>query len=265
MELSLFEQCRKKRLVLTYAIIAFSIALFYAAVCTPIHLWAYSNILVSETAFLIIWDGVVTAVNYCFYWISFAFVLYFLSRFTVKNSKSVLGIYLGASAFLYMANLISSCLVNGFADFVVNDLLDILMYLGLDALQMGIMLLVTWRILKPSQDRAMQTYLMECGNNPKAERKLPQYLPFVSFFDFKNPLLRSVFCASAVSAGFHILSRVRYDFFIGAPANTVDLVWMIFAYVSEIVAFLIGCLVMILLLNHLDHIESRKKERKNET
>ena len=259
MELSLFDECRKKRLSITYALIIFATALFYAAVCTPIHIWAYSNILVSETAFLIIWDGVVTTVGYCFYWFSFSFVLYFISRFAVKNSKSVLGIYLGASAFLYTANLLSSCIVNGFSDFVINDLLDILMYVAFDVLQMAIVVLLAWRFMKLSQDHAKQIYLLERSKDPNAELKMPKLLPFVSVFDFKNPLLRSVYYASAVSAGLHILSRVRYDLFVGMPADTVDLIWMIFAYVSELLAFLIGVFVIILILNQLYLKEEQRK------
>ena len=171
----------------------------------------------------------------------------------------MLGIYLGASAFLYTANLISSCLVNGFSDFVINDLLDILMYVAFDTLQMAVVVLIAWRVMKPSQERAVQMYLNTRGNDPDATLTMPRWLPFASVFDFKNPLLRSVYLASGVSAGLHILSRIRYDLFVGAPANTVDLVWMIFAYVSELLAFLIGTLVIILILNQLYFKEEQRR------
>ncbi|MBQ9761246.1 MAG: hypothetical protein IJW16_07850 [Clostridia bacterium] len=259
MELSLLDRYRKKRLTLIYAVLIFGIALFYAAVCTPVHIWAYSNILVSETVFLIVWDGVVTAVNYLFYWVSFAFMLYFFARFTAKNSKSVLFVYLGASAFLYLANLLSSCIVNGFADFVLNDLLDVLMYTALDAAQMAFAALLAWWALKPAQEHARRVYLKARGDDPEATLKMPRFLPFTRLFDLKNPLMRSAFLASAISAVFHIASRIRYDIFFGAPVNTADLLWMIFAYVSELIAWLVGYFIMILLLNHLDIREGKKE------
>ena len=259
MELSLLDRYRKKRLTLIYAVLIFGIALFYAAVCTPVHIWAYSNILVSETVFLIVWDGVVTAVNYLFYWVSFAFMLYFFARFTAKYSKSVLFVYLGASAFLYLANLLSSCIVNGFADFVLNDLLDVLMYTALDAAQMAFAALLAWWALKPAQEHARRVYLKARGDDPEATLKMPRFLPFTRLFDLKNPLMRSAFLASAISAVFHIASRIRYDIFFGAPVNTADLLWMIFAYVSELIAWLVGYFIMILLLNHLDIREGKKE------
>ena len=242
MELSLFEACRKKRLTLVYAITAFAIALFYAAVCTPIQIWAYSNILVSETVFLILGDGVVTAVGYAFYWVSFAFVLYFLSRFTAKSCKSVLGVYLGASAFLYLASLLSSCLVNGFEDFVLNDLLDVLMYVGLDAAQMAIVFLIGWKLINGRDS-----------------------LPIPSLLQWKNPMARSAFLASAVSALIHIASRIRYDLFYGIPTDTADLLWMISAYVSELVALIVGYLLIVLLLNLLEAKEAERRKNYSES
>ncbi len=236
MELSWFEACRKKRLTLTFALTAFAIALFYAAVCTPVQIWAYSNVLVSETVFLILWDGVVTAVGYSFYWVSFAFVLYFLSRFTIKNCKAVLGVYLGASAFLYLANLIASCLVNGFSDFVLNDLLDVLMYVGLDAAQMAIVVLIGWKLVNGVES-----------------------LPLTSLFRWKNPMARSAFFAATVSPLVHIATRIRYDVFFGVPTDTADLLWMISAYLSELVAWIVGYLLIVLLLNYLDVKEAAKK------
>lgn len=259
MTLSLFDACRKRRLTQLFSIVIFSVALFYAAVCMPVYWLASSNILLLESAFFIIWDGVATIVSYLFYWTAFAFMLYFASRFTLKNSKALLGVYLGASTFLYGSTLISYCLVNGFSDFAVKDLLDILIYVSIDAVIMALAVLIAWRILKPMQDRAKRTYLQQLSQDPDAELKMPKWLPFVRLFDFKNELMRCAFFASSVSAGYHIISRIGYDIFFGAPGNTVDLLWMIFAYVSEIVALFVGYFVMLLILNQLDMKEEEKQ------
>lgn len=262
MTLSLFEKCRHSRLRLKYAIVIFAIAIFYAAVCTPIAIWAYSDVLISSSVFLTVWDVVVTAVNYSFYWVSFAFMLYFVSRFTLKNSKGILGIYVGACAFLYVANLLSSCIMNGFSDLYLTDLRDILMYVAFDALQMAIAVWIAHILLSPAQILAQRTFMIEKASNPEATLKMPQCFPFTGVFALKNRLMRAAFFASMVSFAVHVLSRVIYDaFLLGAPRGIEDLLWMIFAYLSEIVACFVGYFVIILILHQLHLKEAEKKAR----
>jgi hypothetical protein len=261
MKLSLFEAARKKALMRQYTLIAFSIALFYAIVCTPIRILGYTNVLFINSVFSVVWDLVVTAVNYAFYWISFAYMLYMVSRFTIGNCKGFFGVYIGASAFLYVASLLASFIYLGnFYEFVLNDLLDIVMTVGFDAVQMGIVALIACTLLRPHQERAMRAHRLALTKNPKAVLKMPQWLPFASFFDFGNPLMRSSLFSALVSSGIHILTRIRYDLFFGEPVNNVDLLWIIIYYASEIVAFVVGYLVLVLLLNHFYLKEDEKKQ-----
>ena len=262
MTLSLFEKCRQTRLQKQYAIVIFAIALFYAAVCTPIYIWAYSDILISRSIFVTVWDVIVTAVNYSFYWISFSIVLYFMSRFTLKSCKGVLGIYVGACAFLYVANLLASCIMNGFSALDGRDFLDVLMYVGLDALQMAIVVWIAYTLLSPAQILAQRKYAIEKAQNPDAMLKMPVWLPFGGLFCLQNKLMRAAFFASMVSFLVHALSRAIYDIFLlGAPRGLEDLLWMIFAYVSEIVAFFVGYFVIVLILNQLHVKEAQKTAR----
>ncbi len=260
MNLTLYEKCRKKQLLKQYTIIAFAIALFYAAVCTPVFIQGKTNVMLINSIFPIIWDVVMTAVNYIFYWVSFAYVLYFIAYFSLQNCKGILGIYLGVSLFLYSANLLSSLLtLNDFSAFRLNDLWDIAMYVLFDTLHMAAVVLIGSVLLLPIQKRAIRARSVALKKDPNAKLNLPKWLPFGSFFDLKNELMRSAFFASAISAGIHIFSRIVYDLFFGEPAGTADLLWMISAYISEILALIAGYLVIIFILNQLFFQEERKR------
>ena len=261
MKLSLFEACRKKALLKQYTLIAFAIAVFYSVVCMPIRILGYTDVLLINSIFSVVWDLVVTFVIYAFYWVPFAYMLYLTSRFTIGNCKGFFGIYIGVSTFLYSASLLTQFLyLKNFYEFVLNDLLDIVMYVTFDAVQMGIVTLIAWCILRPLQERAKRAHRLALTKNPKAPLMMPQWLPFGSFFNLKNELMRCAFLASAVSAGIHILTRVRYDLFFGEPVNNVDLAWIIVSYFSEIVAFVVGYLVIVLILNQLYLKEEQKKD-----
>lgn len=261
MELTLYEKCRKKRLNLQYAIVIFSIALFYAAVITPLFIQGKTNIMLINSVFPVVWDVIKTAVEYLFYWVSFAYVLYFVSRFSIQNCKGILATYFGASVFLYSANLLSSLItLNDFSAFRLNDLKDVMMYVAFDSLHMAAVVLIAFAFLTPLQKRAIYAQRLTRKKDPNAALKLPQWLPFRSFFDLKNELMRTALCASAISAGIHICSRIIYDMFFGKPLGTADLLWMISAYVAEILAFVAGYLIIIFLLNQLYLKEELKKD-----
>ena len=261
MELSLYEQCRKKRLLMRFSIWIFSAALLYSAVCMPIFIWAQSDIILSEGIFLTIWQMVSTVVNCIYYWIAFAYMLYFVSRFTVANCKSFFAIFIASSFALYAVSLLSSGLLVGFEDFTLNDVWDILMYVAFDAIQMAIVTLIAWALLRHLQARSVRAYLFELTKNPKATLTMPQWLPFDRLFDRKNELMRASLFAAIIPAAGRLLSRLYYDiFFFGAPVGVADTVWMIFYYLADIALFVIGYLFIVLWLNRLDLCEDRRRD-----
>lgn len=260
MTLTFYEKCRKIRLLKQFTILILAISAFYAAVCTPVLIWAQSDILIADSVFLTVWDVVMTMVNYAFYWVSFAYILYAISKFTLGNCKSFLGFYFVASLFRYAANLLAACVMDGFSMLYWSDLFNILLYVGLDAVQMGVVVLLVWLCVKNRQERAMLAHRRALAEDPNAPLKMPQWLPFTSLFDLKkNELVRAAFLTSTVPAVIHIASRIRYDIFIGAPASVADTVWMIVYYLSDVAAWLIGYLLIVFLLNQLHAFEEKKK------
>ena len=243
-----------------FSIWIFSAALLYSAVCMPIFIWAPSDILLSEGIFLTIWQMVSTVVNCIYYWIAFAYMLYFVSRFTVANCKSFFAIFIASSFALYAVSLLSSGLLVGFEDFTLNDVWDILMYVAFDAIQMAIVTLIAWALLRHLQARSMRVYLFELTKNPNATVTMPQWLPFDRFFDRKNELMRASLFAAIIPAAGRLLSRLYYDiFFFGSPVGVADTIWMIFYYLADIALFFIGYLFIVLWLNRVDLCEDRRR------
>lgn len=260
MKLSVYEQCRKKRLTLQYAIIGFAIVLLYSAVCQPVFIWAKNDIIIRDSMFPVIWEMLSNIVNYLFYCVSFVYMLYLASRFTLRACKPFFAIYASASAVMYAVSLLSAVILKEISALGLGDLLDILMYVGFDALQMAIASFIAWKLLHGKQERAMRAYLFALSKDPNAEPVVQQWLPFASLFDLKNELMRTAFFAAMIPAAWRILGRLYYDiFFWGLPVNLTDALWMVFYYLADVALFFLGYLLIVLLLNRIDSKEDRRQ------
>ncbi|MBO5295090.1 MAG: hypothetical protein J6B71_07615 [Clostridia bacterium] len=120
-ELSLFEGYRRKKLTVRLAICLFAIALFYAAVCTPIARFVASDVLLANTVLPSVIDIVILFFNYSFYWISFGFLVYAIHRLGAKSCAPLFAVYGGAVVFRYLANQMADFCVFGFPS--INDFL----------------------------------------------------------------------------------------------------------------------------------------------
>ncbi len=227
-----------KRLTVTLA----AIIGCYACICTPIYLWTTSNILVQQTVFPIIWDYVMMAVNYLFFWVGFSAVIYATFSYGLVTLKQLLPLYGLAALVRYFANLLASYFVMGFPtaeDFFTLTLWFTLLDVLLDCVLMGVVVLIVYMLLKKRV------------HAPDACYHLKDYLPYQSTFALSNPLCRAAFLASLLPSAIRLLSRVRYDLYIGSAQSRVDLIWQIVSYASDVLLAPIGYLVMLLLINRM--------------
>ena len=251
-QLTLFEKCRKTRMTLWFTLLVFGIAFFYAAVCTPIYIWGVSDILIADSAFPMIWDGVMLICNYSFYWVVFVFLFYMLFRFGFRNCGKIFVICGCVILFRYLANLLSGYLVTGFGESVASFWYD-LPYMLLDVLFDCILICVFIWILYVKQ----RNYTYQTGQG--SEVLLRSNLPFEGFSPLRNPVQRSLLLGAMIPAGAQMISRVIYDIFYGAPTGIVDLLWMIVSYASDIMFFFVGYIVMLLLVNRLFFSEEKAR------
>ncbi len=254
MKLNLFEVCRKQKMYRGFAVYLFSIALLYAAVCTPIYHIVNSNILLAGTVLSLLLDIFMQLLNYLFYWGAFAFVLYAGLRFGIANSLSFLLTYGGAVAFRYTANLLAGYLTKGFpmfGEFIERDLLYFLIDIVMDIVQ----LLVFLWILSAVKNKYDIAYFKKNGD------MIFSYMPFSKPFDFQNPIQRCCLWGALIPSSVYLVSRIIYDCYLGAPTDLIELLWMILSYLSDLVFILIGYFFSVLFLNKLYEKEMDAKAR----
>ena len=252
MELSLFESCRKKKMLLQFGIWLSAITLFYAAVCTPLYHLINSNVLLRDTVYPLLLDFGMQFLNYLFYWCSFAYAIYALFRFGLGKGYPFLVTYALVVLLRYLINFIVGGYMTAFPtvdNFLSNELPDLLFGIGMDLLLM----LVLTLILRAVHQK--QPYVARS----KRGGVLLSNLPFSKLFDLKNPIQRAVFFAALIPASVQLILRVFFDIAWGAPVGLTDLLWMITYYALDIVYVLIGFFVIVLWINRFYFSEEKAR------
>lgn len=261
MELSIFEKCRKKALTLRFGIILFALALIYAAVCTPIYLWAMNDIAVLETVFPTVWDVIMNLINYAFYWIAFAFLLFAVSRFLFRNCAAPFAVTGAAVVFRYLANLVAAGVSEGFTSLSASDFGYAVLDIVLDLVQVSLVGLIAFLSMNRQQADVLRRRAVETYKGSGVTVPMPEWLPIGRLFDFRNPLAFAAFLAAMVPALIKLISRMIYDFSLFGPAqNTADALWMVVYYVSDLLFGFLGFLAITLILNHTHDGEEKRKE-----
>lgn len=225
----------RKRYTKRLLLLLLGIALFYAVVCTPVSIIVGSDNLLGETALPLLVDLVLSVFNYAYFWIAFAFLLYFGVCFGKKTYPAVVAIYLGVTVFRYSANLVSGFYQLSFprpSEFVS----DYLPYFIIDIFMDAVLFSVAFLIVHLCCERVI---------------RISKHLPVTKLTDRKNPVSTAAFWLALVPALVQLGSRVIYDLDFGAPQGLADLLWMIFGYLSDGMGLLIGYFVILLLVNRL--------------
>ncbi|MBQ9806640.1 MAG: hypothetical protein IJW49_09075 [Clostridia bacterium] len=237
MKLSLIHLTVLKKNLKKLALILLGIGAFYAVVCTPLYHVTNSDILFRDGVASLVVDYVMDITNFLFYWISFAFLLYVgitLGKTTLfRPFLIVIG---GAVIFRYFASLIAGYLINGIPtkwSVWREDLLYLAIDVLLDAAQITVAFLLIYR-------RSQQM----SGSS--------KYFPVTKPEDRQNPVVMTAALLAAIPSVIHLITRVIYDIWEGyIPQDGGDLLWMILGYASELLGFVAGFFVIILVINHL--------------
>ena len=251
MRLCAREDERKQKTERLGGLLLLALAMFYALICTPVYILSSTNIMISTTAFPIIWDFVQYLVQFSYFWIAFAFVIYLSVRYSMKDAKMLLLIFAGCSAGRYFLSLlVGYAMLAGSSgwDALSSDLLYMLLDILGDWLQMGLAVLLVYLFVmrKKKSDQAIS-------------------LHFPSLLCFSSPVLLCVLCVSFLPSISSLLSRVNYDLFFGAPQSAADLLWMIFYYCGDVLSGVIGYLVIFLLITQLYLKDEEAKLRDKQT
>ena len=245
MKFSLIHLTVYKKNLKKLALLLFGIAAFYAVVCTPLYHITNSDILFRDGVASLIVDYVRDIANYLFYWVIFAFLMYvgiLLGRTTlVTPYLVVIGV---AVVIRYIASLLSGYFVIGIPtkwDVWREDLLYLCFDVLFDFVQIAIAFLIIYRSV------------------PKMTSK-SCFVPITKLTDCSNPIAVTAAFLALIPAVIHLITRVIYDIWEGyVPRDGGDLLWMILGYLSEIIGFVAGYFVIVLIINHL-HMKTKQAE-----
>ena len=229
------ERSQKQKTTRWGSLIIFGIAAFYALICTPVYMLSMTFYPLSDSIFPSIWDFVQGVVNLSFYWTSLGFSVYLAARYTLKDIKEILGIYLISSAGRYVLSLlISTWMMMEWSGFWY-ELIYVIQELFLDCCLMALAMLLIYLLL----------------SKPKKEQNQTIDFQFSSPIQFSNSVLKCALAVSFIPALMRILARVRFDLFFGAPQSRADLIWIVVSYCGDILIGVIGYLVLFLMISQL--------------
>lgn len=189
-----------------------SVALFYAAICTPISQWISTDVGVNDT-FRMIWDILQSVIRFSFYWIAAAFILDFIRIF--RKAKPILILACAASVLLNFGSLAAGLIMTRDLETIGSDLLGAGLSVLLDAVQITLFRLIAYLLLQR-----------------RAEVTVPP-LP--------------IFLCAAIPSVIQVVGRLIFDINYGSPSGVEELILMIGYYFSDLASIAIGYLVILLI------------------
>ncbi len=257
MKPSEFERLYRTRMTRKMLICLGAVALFYAVVCTAVFVWIASDVLLQTSALQLIWELVMTVCNYLFYWIGFSFLLYGWVRFGLRESMPLTATYATVSVVRYFANhLVSALIVGGQS---INDFFsESLWYILLDgfadciwgALLLAVFVAVTKTTLQNADEKVRLQFL-------KAGIAAP-------LNSLSSSMRKLMLCAAIFPGAVQILARIYYDLSYGAPRHILDVLYIVFYYLSDVLFILAGYVVLTLVINKLFLFEQKSKREYHE-
>ena len=178
-----------------------ALAAVYAFICSPVNIFSYSNILISNSAFPIFWDFINDAVQYLYLWIAFAFVIYFSTKYSIKDCWRLLAFFASCSLGRYLFSLLISLAINNDWEVFGYEFKYVLIDVLSDLLMMGAVILLI--------------YLTVVRNTKQGTRI--ESVQDVSLLQISNPLIRCILASAFVPALSRVVARIFYDLFLGAP------------------------------------------------
>ncbi len=258
MSQSLFDTDRQSKMRKYFTIFLAACAGFYAILYMPIYYLLSTNIIWVNSPLLLLWMEVVAPLmNYTLYWGSFAFVIYHVCRFGFAKVHYSVAMYALFTAIRYLLGIGSYMSVMGaihWSEFFANDLFGLLFSIFMDWLQMALLLLITYLLLK----RKTKKDPMLAKDGAPSRR----WIPVGRLWDLHNPVLLISFLISWVPAVIRVLERLYYDLDLilrlGMKVEgTGEVIVMVSYYVTDLLTIPLGTVVISLVINFFCKLEQK--------
>ena len=252
---TLYTELAKRSFLRTVLIWLGALTAFYTVVCTPIFSWATSDVLVQRSVFPLIWETLMSACNYLYFWVVLSAVLYAYVRFDASKYRSFFGVVIAISFARYFLYYFAGCVVAGFPsinDFFEIEFVEILFNFFADILLMALALPIVSSLFKKQFAKGL--------THEARFASLSNFLPADRLFDHQNKICKAALFIAFIPSAFHMLSRIIYDLSYGAPTGLADLLWIVTGYLMDALSVLIGYVVMLLLINRFYLSEIKERE-----
>ena len=225
----------------------------YAFALLPLSEYVGSNIVFAGTYLYEILVFLCTATELAAFGWVFAFLISTRFAYGASASIRVLALYAGALFIRYLATFLVSWHMEGFSGSdILFELIFIGVYILLDVTQAAVVLFAAHMLLRTRDEiYAVRTQALlskgEDAPDPLAEERSHS-----SFWTMTGPLSAATLWAGGLIAFVRVAGRAIYDMGYGAPADGLDLAWMIVSYLADIALAVLCCaLIRILCLRLL--------------
>ena len=210
----------KKKMRRNIAITALVFFSLYLALSIVYDL-VYSNIVLSITLLPTVISAAVSICDIATYAVCFSLLLYSIYLTGVKASLSLVYIYCGALLAKQLANIALHILVFKTAPYI-TDYVYVLMIWGLEVILATAVVFVIKISLAKQEGKTVE---------------------FTKLFSTANPLQVTSLAIAILLSATKLVQRLIYDFSYGAPTGISEILWMLSAYLSDILIFVIVYLI----------------------
>ena len=248
-----------RKLLKLLALFSFGLSLLFV-ILARVYTVSCSNIVMMYTAWPEVFEIVVNLVECTLFGVAYAILIYAAYRFPDNKITSFVTVYFASVLFKYISNYLVTWISDtGMSiDYLLQNLLYILIFTGIELLQATLVLLVLHTTMKGYHAFVVQQQRIAV-QFPATEISVRTYAyPFYALFSLKNPLQKCAFWSGAFITLFKMASRLIYDFSYGLPTSVTDALWMVIYYLLDIFIGVAVCLFITYLLMAIDHRDSFK-------
>jgi hypothetical protein len=193
--------------------------------------------------------------------LAWAFIIFAAFRFGLKNTRGFVAVYMLLTIYKYFLKILIAVLMEGKAIFsgdilgflMLNFAVPALIEYVLLAVLLIILYLVSRRV--SAHGRLQKELRARLPGHKFDERAL--YFPIRKLFDKNNPQQRTLAYVSGFFALFRVVYLVMLDIQIGPPKDLADLLWMIFAYLAQLLLGFCAYLFMLFVLISLNNKDKK--------
>ncbi len=185
----------------------------YIVLCAAYNL-ILSDIVYSASVLPIAVELLVALCDLCAYGVCFSILIYSIYRSGVKSSMPILLIYSGVLLIENLLNITLEHVIFG-TGWQIDGLIYVLIIWLFEVLLALAVLLIARFSLKNKKDKD---------------------ITFNKLYSKENPLQLAALIVALLISAIKVISRLIFDIGYGAPADIVDLLWMLAAYSSDIIS-----------------------------